>query len=90
MQASTRRNAARFWAAWGVWLLASLTAVAVMAGIAVVVVNSAVIVFREGLEAILILAAVTASMLGARKRLRRRVASRGPRRPPAPGVRSAR
>jgi high-affinity iron transporter len=41
---------------------------------AVVVVNSAVIVFREGLEAILIFAAVTASMLGAQRRLRRPVA----------------
>jgi high-affinity iron transporter len=33
--------------------------------------NSALIVFREGLEAILILAAITASMLGPRERLRR-------------------
>ena len=41
---------------------------------AVVVVNSSVIVFREGLEAILIFAAVTASMLGAQRRLRRPVA----------------
>ena len=41
---------------------------------AVVVVNSAVIVFREGLEAILIFAAVTASMLGAQRRLRKPVA----------------
>jgi len=40
---------------------------------AVVVVNSAVIVFREGLEAILIFAAVTASMLGAQRRLRKPV-----------------
>ena len=35
--------------------------------------NSALIVFREGLEAILILAAITASMLGPRERLRRPV-----------------
>jgi high-affinity iron transporter len=42
---------------------------------AVVVVNSAVIVFREGLEAILIFAAVTAAMMGANRRLRRPVAA---------------
>ncbi|HEY5977634.1 MAG TPA: FTR1 family protein [Solirubrobacterales bacterium] len=35
--------------------------------------NSALIVFREGLEAILILAAITASMIGPRERLRRPV-----------------
>jgi high-affinity iron transporter len=35
-----------------------------------VIVNSALIVFREGLEAILILAAITASMIGARAPLR--------------------
>ena len=40
---------------------------------AVVVVNSAVIVFREGLEAVLIFAAVTASMLGVQRHLRRHV-----------------
>ena len=40
---------------------------------AVVVANSAIIVFREGLEAVLILAAVMAPMLGARDRLRRPV-----------------
>jgi high-affinity iron transporter len=39
----------------------------------VVVVNSAIIVFREGLEAVLIFAAVTASMLGGQRRLRRPV-----------------
>jgi len=33
--------------------------------------NSALIVFREGLEAILIIAAITASMIGPRQRLRR-------------------
>src|SRR3954453_18542833 len=38
-----------------------------------VVFNSAVIVFREGLEAVLIFAAVTASFLGANKRRRRPV-----------------
>jgi high-affinity iron transporter len=38
-----------------------------------VAVNAAVIVFREGLEAVLILAAVTASLLGANARLRRPV-----------------
>ncbi|MGC1853571.1 MAG: FTR1 family protein, partial [Solirubrobacterales bacterium] len=38
-----------------------------------VIVNSALIVFREGLEAILILAAITASMIGPRARLRRPV-----------------
>ena len=37
------------------------------------IVNSALIVFREGLEAILILAAITASMVGPRERLRRPV-----------------
>ena len=36
-----------------------------------VVVNSAIIVFREGLEAVLILAALMASMVGAQRRLRR-------------------
>ncbi len=35
------------------------------------IVNSALIVFREGLEGILILAAITASLTGARRRLRR-------------------
>ncbi|HVQ58085.1 MAG TPA: FTR1 family protein [Solirubrobacterales bacterium] len=35
--------------------------------------NSALIVFREGLEAILIIAAITASMVGPRERLRRPV-----------------
>ena len=92
MAAGSRRTA-RFWATWGVWLLASFTIVAVIAGIvvvaqsgspnpteatspqthAVVVVNSSIIVFREGLEAILIFAAVTASMLGAQRRLRKPV-----------------
>src|SRR4051812_45723865 len=38
---------------------------------ATVVVNSAIIVFREGLEAILIFAAVTASLMGANKARRR-------------------
>src|SRR6476646_3990045 len=42
---------------------------------AVIVANSAVIVFREGLEAILIFAAVTASMLVAQRGLRRPVAA---------------
>jgi high-affinity iron transporter len=41
----------------------------------VVVANSAIIVFREGLEAVLIFAAVTASMMGAQQRLRRPVAA---------------
>jgi len=40
---------------------------------AVVVANSAIIVFREGLEAVLILAAVTAPMLGVQRRLKRPV-----------------
>jgi high-affinity iron transporter len=93
MQVSMTRRQARFWASWGIWVLAAFTIVALIAGIAVVaqsgspnpteatsqqshavvVVNSAVIVFREGLEAILIFAAVTASMLGAQRRLRRPV-----------------
>ena len=93
MAAGSSRRPARFWVTWGVWLLAALTIVAVIAGIAVVaqsgspnpteatspqshavvVVNSSIIVFREGLEAILIFAAVTASMLGAQRRLRKPV-----------------
>ena len=40
---------------------------------ATVVTNSAIIVFREGLEAVLILAAITASFVGARRRMRRPV-----------------
>ena len=36
-----------------------------------VITNSALIVFREGLEAILIIAAITASMVGAKRELRR-------------------
>jgi high-affinity iron transporter len=40
---------------------------------ATIVVNSAIIVFREGLEAVLIFAAVTASFLGANKNRRRPV-----------------
>src|SRR3954466_15586233 len=40
---------------------------------ATVVFNSAIIVFREGLEAILIFAAVTASMVGANRRHRKHV-----------------
>src|ERR1700729_2782147 len=39
-----------------------------------VVVNSAILVFREGLETILVLAAITASFLGANKLYRRPVA----------------
>src|SRR5258707_12457568 len=42
-----------------------------------VVVNSAILVFREGLETILVLAAVTASFLGANKLYRRPVALGG-------------
>ena len=38
-----------------------------------VVTNAAIIVFREGLEAVLILAAITASFVGIRRRLRRPV-----------------
>ena len=38
-----------------------------------VITNAALIVFREGLEAILIIAAITASMIGARKYLRKPV-----------------
>jgi high-affinity iron transporter len=37
---------------------------------ATVITNAAMIVFREGLEAILIIAAITASLVGARRRLR--------------------
>jgi len=42
-----------------------------------VVINSAILVFREGLETILVLAAVTASFLGANRGLRRPVAVGG-------------
>ena len=41
------------------------------ANTATVVTNSAILVFREGLEAVLILAAITASFVGVRRRLRR-------------------
>jgi len=40
---------------------------------ATVVTNAAIIVFREGLEGVLILAAITASFVGARRRMRRPV-----------------
>ncbi len=40
-----------------------------------VITNAALIVFREGLEAILIIAAITASMVGANRRLRKPVLS---------------
>ena len=40
---------------------------------ATVITNAAIIVFREGLEAVLILAAITASLLGANRRKRRPV-----------------
>jgi high-affinity iron transporter len=40
---------------------------------ATVVTNAAILVFREGLEAVLILAAITASFVGARRHLRRPV-----------------
>jgi high-affinity iron transporter len=40
---------------------------------ATIVANAAIIVFREGLEAVLILAAITASFVGARSRLRKPV-----------------
>ena len=43
---------------------------------ATVVTNSAIIVFREGLEAVLILAAITASFVGVRRRMRRPGADR--------------
>ena len=94
MTTITQRRPTSFWLGWGLWILAALTIVALIAGLAVVaqsgspnptestvaqshavvVVNSAVIVFREGLEAILIFAAVTASLLGAQRRLRKPVA----------------
>ena len=48
---------------------------------ATVVTNSAIIVFREGLEGVLILAAITASMVGLRRRLRRPGVRRRARRP---------
>ena len=43
--------------------------------------NAAIIVFREGLEAVLILAAITASFVGARRRLRRPLIGGAARRP---------
>jgi high-affinity iron transporter len=42
---------------------------------ATIVTNAALVVFREGLEAVLILAAVTAGLSGSRRRLRRPVAA---------------
>jgi high-affinity iron transporter len=45
----------------------------VQIGHATIVINGAIIVFREGLEAVLILAAITASFVGAKRRLRRPV-----------------
>src|SRR3954468_11940080 len=42
-----------------------------------VIVDSAVLVFREGLESILVLAAVTASLIGANRAHRRPVAAGG-------------
>jgi high-affinity iron transporter len=42
-----------------------------------VVLNSAILVFREGLETILVLAAITASFLGANKVYRRPAAAGG-------------
>jgi high-affinity iron transporter len=45
----------------------------VMVSRATIVLDGAIIVFREGLEAVLILAAITASFTGARRRLRRPV-----------------
>src|SRR3954452_15641106 len=76
------------WALGSATLIALVAAVVVVAGggpadpteagagprHAVVVIDSAVIVFREGLEAILIFAAVTASMRGPSRTLRRPVA----------------
>jgi high-affinity iron transporter len=47
------------------------SAVGESASPATAIVNSALIVFREGLEAILIIAAITASMVGANRQLRR-------------------
>src|SRR4051795_6879732 len=49
-----------------------------------VVVNSAVIVFREGLEAVLIFAAVTASMVGVQRSARKPGAAGRRPRPGAP------
>jgi high-affinity iron transporter len=49
----------------------SRNAVGEGASTATVITNSALIVFREGLEAILIIAAITASMIGANRGLRR-------------------
>ena len=46
-----------------------------------VITNAALIVFREGLEAILIIAAITASMVGANRRLRKPGPARRPARP---------
>ena len=42
-----------------------------------VVINSAILVFREGLETILVLAAITASFLGANRVYRKPVAAGG-------------
>ena len=81
-----RANSAAWWAA-GLAIVAGLvylmataktgpidpTEVTARQSRATVVANSAIIVFREGLEAVLIFAAVTASFLGANKRRRRPV-----------------
>ncbi|HET8607530.1 MAG TPA: FTR1 family protein [Gaiellaceae bacterium] len=53
------------------------TAQGVRLGHGAVVLNSALLVFREGLEAVLVLAAFTASFVGANRRLRRPVAAGG-------------
>lgn len=53
--------------------LAAQTLGEVQVAHATIVANAAIIVFREGLEAVLILAAITASFVGARRRLRKPV-----------------
>jgi high-affinity iron transporter len=55
--------------------VADPTAAGAHLGHGAVVVNSALLVFREGLEAVLVLAAFTASFVGARSALRRPVAA---------------
>src|SRR5918911_5610516 len=53
---------------------------------ATVVFNAAIIVFREGLEAVLIFAAVTASFVGANKQRRRPVVAGAAPALPPPGA----
>jgi high-affinity iron transporter len=69
-RAATERAAAAVRSDMG---LAAEALTEVTIGHTTIVVNAAIIVFREGLEAVLILAAITASFVGAKRHLRRPV-----------------